>query len=158
MRKWFEAHQAKPALDEKSITAFKQQAASGDAHAQYDLGVLYNNGQGVPRDYAQAAFWYRKAADQGNAEAQFALALVYETGEEGVAKDSAEAARWLRKAADQGLADAQFGLAAHYMLGNGVPRDYSEAYFWLNLAASGPSQDISKQKERAKERDEVLLS
>ena len=46
------------------------------------------------------------------------------------------------------------------MLGNGVPRDYSEAYFWLNLAASGPSQDISKQKERAKERDEVasLLS
>jgi TPR repeat protein len=44
-------------------------ADRGDADAQFDLGVLYQNGQGVPQDYAAALNWYRKAADQGNADA-----------------------------------------------------------------------------------------
>ena len=43
-------------------------ADQGDAFAEYDLGVIYSNGQGVPQDFAQAAraAWFRKAADQGN--------------------------------------------------------------------------------------------
>lgn len=77
----------------------------------------------------------------------------------GVAKDDTQAAFWLRKAAEQGLADAQFGLGAAYMVGNGVPRDYSEAYFWLDLAAMGKPGYFTQEK-LAKRRDEVasLLS
>ena len=52
-------------------------ADQGDAFAQYDLGVMYANGQGVPQDYAQAVAWYRKAADQGNAAAQTNLGVMY---------------------------------------------------------------------------------
>jgi len=55
----------------------------------------------VPQDYAEAACWYRKAADQADADAQRNLAYVYYIGQ-GVPQDYAEAARWYRKAADQG--------------------------------------------------------
>ena len=48
-------------------------ANQGDASAQYNLGVLYQQGQGVPQDYAEAVKWYRKAADQGDASAQYNL-------------------------------------------------------------------------------------
>jgi len=48
---------------------FKPLAEQGLPLAQYNLGVMYYNGQGVPKDYAEAAKWYRKAAEQGLAEA-----------------------------------------------------------------------------------------
>jgi len=48
-------------------------ANQGDDVAQFDLGLLYNKGWGVPRDYVQAVRWYRRAADQGNADAQYNL-------------------------------------------------------------------------------------
>ena len=52
-------------------------AEQGDAGAQYNLGLMYDKGQGVPQDYATAVSWYRKAAEQGDAEAQFNLGLMY---------------------------------------------------------------------------------
>ena len=55
----------------------------------------------MPQDYTQAAKWYRKAADQGNADAQPNLGLMYEKGQ-GVPQDYAQAVSWYRKAADQG--------------------------------------------------------
>ncbi len=70
---------------------------------------MYDNGQGVPEDDAEAVRWYRLAADQGNATAQFNLGVMYDTGR-GVPQDDAEAVRWYRLAADQGDADAQFNL------------------------------------------------
>ena len=63
----------------------------------------------MTQDYAEAARWFRKAADQGLAEAQFNLGIMYDGGQ-GVAQDYAEAVRWFRKAADQSLAAAQFNL------------------------------------------------
>jgi TPR repeat protein len=63
----------------------------------------------VPQDYAEAAQWYRKAADQGNAEAQGNLGSLYEDGR-GVPKDYAEATKWYHKAADQGNQHAQIAL------------------------------------------------
>ena len=48
-------------------------ADQGDATAQYDLGLMYAKGQGVPQDYAEAVKWFRKAADQGDASAQYNL-------------------------------------------------------------------------------------
>jgi TPR repeat protein len=90
------------------------------------------NGQGVPQDYAEAVKWYRKAADQGLAEAQYNLGSCYAKGQ-GVPKDLAEMVKWYRKAADQGLAQAQYRLGLCYLDGQGVPRDV-QAYMWLDLA------------------------
>ncbi len=66
---------------------------------------MYLNGQGVARDNAEAAKWYRKAAEQGDAGAQFNLGVMYGGGQ-GVPQDYAEAVKWFRKAADQGTANA----------------------------------------------------
>src|ERR1035441_8219558 len=59
-----------PAFDQKSVAAFEQQAASGDAAAQCGLGYLYFSGHGAPQEYKQAVAWWRKAAEQGVAVAQ----------------------------------------------------------------------------------------
>ena len=83
-----------------------QAAEQGFAAAQYNLGVMYDNGQGVRQDDAQAVQWYRKAAEQGACPSQVNLGLMYEQGQ-GVRQDYAEAFRWYRKAAEQGLVQAQ---------------------------------------------------
>ena len=54
----------------------------------------------------------------------------------GVTQDYGEAAKWYRKAADQGVPEAQYNLAVAYSRGRGVRRDYSKAYFWVNIAAA----------------------
>ena len=71
-----------------------------------NLGVMYDNGDGVPENDAEAVKWYRKAADQGHASAQYNLGVMYSNGE-GVPENDAEAVKWYRKAADQGNAMAQ---------------------------------------------------
>ncbi|WP_244060855.1 tetratricopeptide repeat protein, partial [Aeromonas caviae] len=65
--------------------------------------------------------WWRKAAEQGNAEAQFNLAQMYGKGK-GVAQDIQQVVTWLRKAAEQGNAEAQFNLGVMYAKGQGVPQ------------------------------------
>ena len=64
-------------------------------------GVMYDFGEGVPENDAEAVKWYRKAADQGHAQAQSNLGVMYVKGE-GVPENDAEAFKWYRKAADQG--------------------------------------------------------
>ncbi len=88
------------------IAALRARAEAGDAEAQYDLGVMYANGLGVPEDDAEAVRWFRLAADQGLANAQYNLGVMYASGE-GVPQDYAEAVRWYRLAAEQGDAGAQ---------------------------------------------------
>jgi len=61
-------------------------AKQGHAIAQYNLGLLYANGQGVPKDDAQARQWYEKAAAQGQADAQVYLGSLYDYGR-GVPQD-----------------------------------------------------------------------
>jgi len=97
---------------------------------------MYEFGNGVPEDDVQAAAWYRKAAEQGNVNGQWALGAMYENGR-GVPQEDAQAAAWYRKAAEQGDAGAQQGLGVLYEFGHGVPQSYAEAYFWYSLAASG---------------------
>jgi TPR repeat protein len=110
---------------------------------------LYDDGDGVPQDYAQAAFWYRKAAEQGQVGAQFLLGYLYHKGQ-GVPQDDTQAAAWYRKAAEQGHADAQEHLGDLYYKSQGVPQDYAEAYFWYDLAAAGKPTG-----QAAKIRDEI---
>ena len=85
-------------------------------------------------DYNQAAFWYRKAADQGHATAQHYLGWAYECGE-GVPEDDEQAVFWYRKSAHQGDATGQFMLAEMFLEGRGVPRDPEQAVFWYGKAA-----------------------
>jgi TPR repeat protein len=118
----------------QSIAALKEQAAGGDADAQWNLGMHYGKGLGMPQDYAQMAFWLRKAAEQGQTPAQCVLGLAYQVGL-GVPLDYVQAAIWLRKAAEQGDAKAQYNLANLYKDGEGVSRDYAQAAVWFRKAA-----------------------
>jgi TPR repeat protein len=80
-------------------------AELGDAEAQFNLGVLYDEGAGVEQNLATAAEWYRKAAEQGFIDAQTNLGILYYHGL-GVDRDHEAAAHWFRLAADQGDAEA----------------------------------------------------
>ncbi len=107
------------ALRQFRIAAEKGKMSSGSA--QFYLGVMYDNGQGVPQDYATAVKWYRKSANQGYAKAQNNLGVMYDDGQ-GVPQDYAQAVKWYRKAATQGYARAQNNLGVMYHNGQGVPR------------------------------------
>jgi hypothetical protein len=85
-------------------------------------------------DWEQRAKLYRKAAEQGNAKAQYNLGVCYSDGA-GVAKDAAEAVNWYRKAAEQGLAEAQYNLGVCYGKGKGVAKDTAEEVKWYRKAA-----------------------
>jgi TPR repeat protein len=119
-------------------------AQKGHAWAQYNLGVMYDQGEGVAPDDKEAVKWYRAAADQGLAKAQYNIGYMYYYGH-GVAQDCKEAVKWYRLAADQGLAQAQGNLGLMYVLGWGVAQDYVYAHMWLNLAAASLSGDEGKQ-------------
>jgi TPR repeat protein len=68
-------------------------AEKGDVNAQWVLGFMYLNGEGMPQNYKQAAYWLTKAADQGFALAQFNLGFMYDNGE-GVSQDYEKALDW----------------------------------------------------------------
>jgi TPR repeat protein len=87
--------------------------------------------------------WYRKAAEQGDADAQTIVALMYVNGH-GVSQDYAQALIWYRKAADQGNGSAQLGLGLMYANGHGVPQDYVRARMWFDIAAAAAgASDVS---------------
>ena len=84
-------------------------AKQGEAYAQYNLGVMYDNGMGVPENDAEAVKWYRKAADQGDADAQFNLGVMYDNGI-GVPENSIRAYVWWSMAKTQGNTKASHNL------------------------------------------------
>ena len=94
-------------------------AKKGYPWAQFNVGVMYANGEGVSQSDAKAIKWYRKGAQQGNADAQMHLGVMYANGQ-GVPENDAEAVKWYRKAADQGDAYAQNNLGVRYYLGEGA--------------------------------------
>ena len=73
------------------------------------LGAMYNNERGLPLDYKTALKWFRLAADQEDASAQFIVGLMYDKGK-GVPRNEETAAKWYRLAADQGNIEAQNNL------------------------------------------------
>ena len=89
------AEKTTPAL---GFAALKNQALNGNPDAEFKEGYAYFSGQGVPQDYAQAAIWYRKAAEQGDPWAELNLGYLYANGQ-GVPQDNAEAYFWFDLAA-----------------------------------------------------------
>lgn len=134
-------------LDGDYETALKElepAAEAGDAQAQYYLGVLYDHGEGVLRNYRTAAGWYEKAAAQGHRDAQFNLGLLHYNGAGGagesgtIARDQKVAARWLAPAAEQGHPMAAYLLCLLIDKGEAVPRDLDRAFaLCLTAADSG---------------------
>lgn len=103
--------------------------------SQFYLGLAYYQGAGMPdKDYRQAAISWRKAALQGNPEAQNNLASAYEHGL-GLRKDDELAAYWFTRAAENGNPTAQFNLAVMCELGRGLVGDLEMAAFWYEKAA-----------------------
>ena len=76
-------------------------AEQGVADAQFNLGVMYATGKGIPKNGTEAVRWFRMAAEQGDAKAQFNLGVMYyETGS-GVPKDNVQAYAWVNIGAAQ---------------------------------------------------------
>ena len=134
-----------------AAASFMRSAQQGDARAQYNLGVMYANGEGVRQDDAEAVRWWRLAAAQGNASAQYSLGVMYDNGR-GVRQDDAEAVRWYRLAAEQGDAGAQLNLGVMYANGEGVRQDYVRAHMWFNLAAANGDENGFKNRDAAARR------
>tara|TARA_B100000686_G_C16616021_1_gene876506 strand:- start:307 stop:900 length:594 start_codon:yes stop_codon:yes gene_type:complete len=118
-------------------------AEQGHAIAQFNLGVMYDKGEGVLQDNKTAVKWYTLAAEQGHANAQFSLGRMYAKGQ-GVTQDYKTAVKWFTLAAEQGHAAAQTGLGLMYAIGDSVPQDYIYAHMWANLGASNGDERGAK--------------
>ncbi len=115
--------------------ACTREANAGNQPAQRNLGVMYDQGLGVPRNAAQAAVWFKRAAATGNRDAAYQLATMYENGR-GVPQDQKQAIDWYRRAALMGDSDSQVRLGRAYDEGRGVNKDQGEAAAWYQRAAN----------------------
>ena len=119
------AQLVEPPPDAPFLTAPDQDQESPQARTieqELKLAGDYLVGKGVPKDPVQSAYWFRKAADQGNPGAQNQLGYMYVWGI-GVDRDDTQAFRWFSRAAGDGLQQAKLNMAVMYMKGLGVPRD-----------------------------------
>lgn len=121
-------------------------AAKGHAPSQYNAGLFYLEGMGVPQDYKEAVRWLRLSANQDHATAQYKLAQMFIDGK-GVSQNYQEAAKLLRAAAEQNEPAAQLYLGSLYMVGQGVSRDDVIAHMWLNLAAAQNEKDAAPRRD-----------
>jgi TPR repeat protein len=122
-----------PVID---MAGLKAKAEQGDAQAQTQLAKAFADGQGLPRDYKQAARWFGQAASNGNSEAEAMLGELCQAGQ-GVPHNLTNAVKWFTKAAQEGSTTAQYDLGFMYERGQGVPHDEKLAAHWYQLAAEG---------------------
>jgi TPR repeat protein len=110
-------------------------SGTGTRSRSVQLGChVFLHGEGLAQDDVEAVRWYRLAAAQGDALAQFCTGVTLQTGL-GVTQDYAEAVRWYQLAAAQGCADAQYNLGFMFRDGHGVTQDNAESVRWIRLAA-----------------------
>ena len=125
---------AKSGNFDKALAEWRPLGDSGDARAQYQIGMLYRHGRGVGRDHEKAADWFSKAAAKGHAEAQAEYGNHLLHGR-GVKKNYARALELFRAASEKGIASAELNLAIMHRYGRGVPRSYARAVIWYRKAA-----------------------
>lgn len=123
-----------PVRMSNEVKLFMDLAQKGHDESQYNLGVCYEQGDGIQQDFKQAVYWYRKAADQGFDRAKYNLGVCYYNGY-GVAKDYDEAAKLFLDAATHGHMGAQYNMAVCYFNGIGVEEDPIQGEQWLKKAA-----------------------
>jgi hypothetical protein len=118
-------------------------AAGGDAKAMYNLALKYREGKSVPKDYAQAVQWFRKAAASGSADAMFYLGMLHQNVGSGVPEDPVQAAVWYGKAAKLGHGSAMFYLGVLHWAGRGVLQDLSKRTSGWTSRRSTPNRQRS---------------
>jgi hypothetical protein len=99
-----------------------------DVELWCDLGEMYHLGSGVEKNEEQAAYWFHKAAEEGDSRAQWWLGCLSRGNAE-------QTANWYRKAAEQGYSRAQWSLGEMYRLGRGVEENFERALYWLTKSA-----------------------
>ncbi len=129
-----------------ALLEWRPLAEQGNIEAQFNLGIMFELGNGVSKDLKEALRWYRLAADQGDAMAQYNVGVYYAQGM-GVAKDFKESMRWTRLAAQQGDTLAQFNLGSMYYKGMGVSKDMVAAHMWYNIAAANGDQQAGQARD-----------
>jgi NTE family protein len=142
---WFEEHGLSVSGCSKAIEAdygpalawYTRAAEAGSMEAQGILGLVFEKGEGVPRDCKKVLQWYGTAAENGSVKAATNLAILYANGKcsPEIEVDYREAARLLLPAAEKGYVGAQVSLGILYVNGKGVQRDLVRAYAWYKLAA-----------------------
>lgn len=115
-------------------TALLNKANSGDAEAQYQMGLVFSEGEVVTAIDTEAFKWFEKSAKQGHTKAQNKLGEMYDRGQ-GVDESTSDAAEWFRRSAKQALAEGQWNLGRMLETGRGVEQDLAEAVKWYRMSA-----------------------
>ena len=105
---------------------------------------------GPDKDYAEAAKWLTRAAEQGEHSSYLPLGWLYEDGR-GVPQSYAQAFKWYTRLAELGATDSQYNLAQMHLLGRGTPQDFIKAHAWYNLAARMTPDQVARAQELATE-------
>lgn len=141
---------AKPSA---SVTP-RQTTSSVPGQSDYERGLAYTYGDGVPQNLENAFKLFESAASLGHASAQYQLALAYTNGQ-GVTRNPSAAFEWYEKSARQGLAIAQRSLGNAYLNGEGVTPNKALAYAWYSiLADQGNVMDIHRRDSVKKQLSE----
>lgn len=130
--------------DAAQLKELQQKAEAGNPQAQAALADYYANVYEDAKrkaDYPKALMWYEKAAAQGEAYSQVALAHLYYYGDQ-VPKDLEKAFKWAEVSARDGINDTQVMLAYMYKNGEGVTKDAQKAYMWFYVALEYAYDDL----------------
>jgi len=119
---------------EEVFELYARSAELGNPIAQYNLAMMYSNGESVYVDYQQAVYWFNKSAQQEFAPAQYRLGEMYYFEKGGLSRDLGKAVELFKKAAEQHDPDALMNLAMLSGTGEGVPHDTEKALFWIKQA------------------------
>jgi TPR repeat protein len=151
--------EANPDVDMNRIKGGEKIVIPGARIAQFNLGMLYEQGKGVKKDLPRAAKWHLLAAKAGLADAQFTLGYLLEKG---TASDTVldtpdleGAVHWYSRAANQGFGAAQQNLAPLHSNGQGTARDLTLAYKWYALAARNAKEYQMTAKTKARLKKEL---
>jgi TPR repeat protein len=146
--KHFETGGGGEAPDLREAARWYELAAQQDmSAAQNNLGLMFAQGRGVPRDPARAAQLWSRSANANNPMAQYNLGLAYFRGD-GIGQDQIEAAVWFHMAAAAGLGEAQFALGQMHLKGLALPKDDRRALYWYERAARTGHADAGAQAQR----------
>ena len=122
---------------EEVFELYARSAELGNAIAQYNLAMMYSNGESVYVDYQQAVYWFNKSAEQSFPPSQYRLGEMYYFEKGGLPRDLVKAVALFEKAAKQDDVDAQMNLAMLSGTGEGLPKDTEKAMAWMQQAYKG---------------------
>lgn len=120
---------------QESFKWYLESAKNGNADAGYNVGVMYSEGIGVPKNYAKSLMWLGLSSDFGNQMASCYLGAIYDKGTNGVQKNQSTAFSYYMKSAKLGYAKCQYNVASMLERGNGVKKNEADAINWYLKSA-----------------------